>query len=234
MDDLDNLDDAIPEDVDHMDDMAPVQLPSGNVYHVHKTEVDRFNKRVSDYFKDNHFTNASDLADLDRIIINEVLILRWSIWASVGQNYWKEPIDPKTLLTQIKDFSNELRQTKDKLQIDKVSRDKQKGTEDVADYIENLGVRAKHFGIKRNKEFYMIQEMWQELRGKIQLHDNCDEQEREETRCRLEDIRKWLVEEVYPKYDEIDRKFRQEIPDEALPHEKKALEGGQQIWIRGQ
>lgn len=236
MNDFDDLDnDEIPEgEVDHMEDMRPVELPSGNIYHVHKTEVERFNTRVTDYFKDNHFTNVSDLADLDRIVINEHLILRWSIWISVGQNYWKEPIDQRVLQTQIKDFSNELRQTKDKLSIDKVSRDKQKGTEDVADYIANLQVRAKHFGIKRNKEFNMIQEMWQELRGKIQLHDNCDEQEREETRCRLEDIRKWLVEEVYPEYDKIDEGFRRGVPAEALPHEVKALEGGQQIWIRTQ
>lgn len=233
MDDLDELEEGAAE-VDHMEDMRPVQLPSGNVYHVHKTEVDRFNTRVSDYFKDNHFTNVSDLADLDRIVMNEHLILRWSIWISVGQNYWKEPIDQRVLQTQIKDFSNELRQTKDKLSIDKVSRDKQKGTEDVANYIENLQVRAKHFGIKRNKEFNLVLELWQELRGKVQLNENCDEQEMEETRCRPEDILEWLRKTAYPRYDEIDRVFRQQIPPEALPHEQKALEGGQRIWVRSQ
>jgi hypothetical protein len=231
MDELDELEDKVNE-VDHMEDMRPVSLPSGNVYHVHKTEVESFNDRVTGYFKDNSFTNVSDLSDLDRIVINEHLILRWSLWFSAEQNYWNEPIDTKVIQSQIKDFSAELRATKDKLSIDKVSRDKQKGTEDVAKYIEELQVRAKHFGIKRHKEFNLIIELWQELRGKVQLYDNCDEQEREEVRCRLEDIRKWLVEEAYPRYDEIDRVFRQEIPPEAEPHEEKALQGGQQIWIR--
>lgn len=218
--------------VNHMDDMKPVTLPSGNVYHVHKTEVDEFNKRVTDYFKDNHFTNTSDLADLDRIVVNEHLILRWSIWISVGHNYWDEPIDEKTLQNQIKDFSNEVRQTKDKLSIDKVSRDKQKGVEDVADYVKNLIVRARHFGYKRNKEFHEIYNDWQELRGTIQLYQNCDEQERKELKVTPEDIIDKFINYYYPRFDEIDRKFRQEIPAEAEEWEKPALEGGQQMWIR--
>src|SRR5690606_4577074 len=116
---------------------------------------------------------------------------------------------------------------KDKLSIDKVSRDKQKGVEDVADYVKNLIVRARHFGYKRNEEFFEIINDWQELRGTIQLYQNCDEQERKELKVTPEDIIDKFINYYYPRYDEIDRKFRNEMPANAEEWEKPSLEGGQ-------
>lgn len=217
--------------INHEEDMRPVMLPGGAVFHVHKGEVEEFNARVARYLEDNHFPNSSDLADLDRVMILEHLVLRWGIWLSKGHNYWDEPVDDQTLQKQLKDTSAEIRSLKASLTIDKVSRDKQKGAEDVAQFIKFLGIRAKHFGYKRNEEFAEIMEIFMDLRGRLQMWINCDEQERREQKAQLEDVAKWLMEEAFPRYDEIDRKFRQETPDGVTGEEKKALEGGQTMWI---
>lgn len=220
--------------VDHEQDMRPVMLPSNAVFHVHKDEVGEWNARVSRYLNDNHFPNSSDLADLDRVMILEHLVLRWGIWISMGHNYWKEPINENELHTQIKNTSTEIRGLKSSLSIDKVSRDKNKGTEDVAEFVKMLTIRAKHFGYKRNNEWAEIQEIFMELRGRLKFWENMDEQERREQRTQLEDIFIWFNDVALPRYDEIDRQFRNETPAGLTGEEAAVMEGGQKTWILDQ
>ena len=103
--------------------------------------------------------------------------------------------------------SNEIRQTKKMLGIDKKSREGEGQT--VADYIENLRQRAKEFGVMRNDQAAKAIELFQELSAFIMLHDNTDDVERKEQHCNQEDIINWIREIAIPEFNEIDAKFRE-------------------------
>lgn len=213
-----------------LDDMRPVILPTGAIHNIHKTEVDSFKERMERYKQHNDFVNESDIADFDRLLMLEQLVLRWSGWLSTGYNYRGDRVDDKTTHEQIKNLSSEVRNIKKSLTIDKESRDKQKASDDIASYIEKLKFRAKHFGYKRNEEFAAIMEIFMELRAKVGLYERCDERDRREQKAELTDIYKWLVDECFPILDEIDRKFRTETPAGVTGKEAEATQGGQKMW----
>lgn len=223
------------EDEGHEDEMRPVTLPSGALFHVHHSEQGYFIERVSKYLEDNHFTNVSDLQDLDRVMIGEVLIWRWGQWIMRGKNYWEEAVDETQLQKSIKEVSGELRQVKSSLSLDKVSRDRQRGEDSVSAYLAQLRTRAKQFGFKRNEEFNVSLQIFHDLKALITLHDNCTEDElRERKVLNIVDgeevfvplsypaIIKWLRDVKFPEFEEIDRKFRQDGPE------------AQKLWIQSQ
>lgn len=217
-----------------LEDMRPVILPTGTIHNIHKSEVDGFNDRMQRYQDDNKFTNHSDLSDLDRLLVLEQLVLRWSNWLSTGYNYRGDRVNDKETHEQIKNLSGEVRNIKKSLTIDKESRDKQKAHDDVSAYIANLKFRAKHFGYKRNEEFAAMMEIFQELRAKVGLYERTDDRDRKEQKVNLEDIHKWLRDECFPLLDEIDRKFRNETPKGVTGIEAAAVDGGQKMWVQDQ
>lgn len=204
-----------------VDDMKEVILPSGAPFSVHESEEDYFNERARRYLEDNQFSNVSDLQDLDRVMIGELLIWRWGRWMMKGSNYWGDAVDDSTMQKSIKEISNEIRQVKSALSLDKVSRDRQRGEDSVVVYLANLRTRAKQMGYKRNDELDEIMECFHKLKSEITLHDNLeDDDERLRKKKRLIDIVHWLRTEAFPKFERIDEKFRREGPD------------AQKLWVR--
>lgn len=200
-------------------EVAEVQadLPSGATFDVlNEAEKDYIESIGQRYTTDNKFVNASDLQDLDRILIMELMVWRWTHWVSKDEDYFGEPIDDK-LRDYIQKYSQEIRLLKANIGIDKKSRDRERG-ESVAQYIENLGVRAMEFGVMRNEQAVKAITLWRELRALVTLHDNCNAKERKINSCEVEDILDW-IRAVGEEFDEIDRKFR---------------EGEQKYWIREQ
>lgn len=229
--------------------MIDVFLPSGGTHEIYEVEKDDFERRHTAYLKDNAFDNVSDYNDLDRLLIFEQLVYRWGKWLSTGVNFNGEPVRERDLQDQMVKVSKEITAIKEKLVIDKSSRNKEKGMDDVGDWIENLLFRAKRFGFKRNEEFAEIMEIFNELRGIIFLYHNSDETERKEYQFKIgggknaivgvntklgltpEHIIEWYETEAQVRIDEIDRKFRQDTPDDVEGKELKAVEGGQRMWI---
>lgn len=200
-------------DEEHDEDFRPVFLPSGAPFSVHKNEEEYFIDRVRKYQEDLAFSNVSDLQDLDRVLIGELLCWRWGQWIMAQKNYWAEAVDESALQKQIKETSHELRMVKGTLGMDKVSRDRASGQDSVAHYLEQLPIRAKAFGYMRNDQFNRALEIFNQLRSLVTFHDGCDEDERRERHIQVDDILNWLREQAFPEYDEIDRKFRQEGND---------------------
>jgi hypothetical protein len=194
--------------LDPDDDLRAVVMPSGSAFYCHEREVQYFNDRCRKYLKDNHFTNISDLQDLDRLIITELLVWRWELWVSQDRDYWREPIDQVALARQIKDHSAEIRQLKKALGIDKETRDRQRGEDSVDAYLNALRERAKEFGYMRDTQHAKAIETMQQIIAVIGLHQNCDEQEQREQKCTQQDIFTWLIEEVIPEFNAIDEEFR--------------------------
>ncbi len=172
------------------------------------SEEEQFNNMVRRYTSDNHFNNVSDLQDLDRIIFLELLCYRYSLWVSVGHDYFNEPISEPDLNKQIKDMSTEVRQLKKALSLDKESRDKDKG-QDVASYIHNLGIRAREFGVARNEQAVSAVTLMHELKSLVEFHENCTEEERRENGIKMEDLYEWIKDIAIPKFVQLDSDFRE-------------------------
>lgn len=197
----------------------PVVAPSGATYYVLAEEERAYYEDVAArYMSDNQFVNISDVQDLDRVLMMELMVYRWSSWLSREEDYDGVAVDPEALNRAVKDYSTEIRQLKKALGIDKAQREKDKG-ESVADYIENLKVRAKKFGVMRNKQAAKSIELFKDLESLITFYDNCTEQERKENHVQADDIFEWLREHAIPEFNAIDEEFRKTE---------------QQYWIREQ
>lgn len=185
-----------------------VASPSGAEFVVMTdSEKGYFNKIAERYTKDNHFTNISDLQDLDRILVWETICWRWGLWLSQERDYWGQEIDVETVRKSLNDYSKELRLLKKALGIDKSTRDKDKG-EQVATYITNLGIRAKEFGVMRNQQAVKAITLFQELKALMTFHENCTAEERKENHVEEHDVIAW-IKSVIPEFDVIDEKFRE-------------------------
>lgn len=172
-----------------------------------ETERQQFEDLVATYTAHNQLVNISDQQDLERVIYLELLSLRYANWLSTETDYTGELIDARQVSTMMKDFSGELRQLKKSIGIDKPSRQREQ-SESLSDYIENLKMRAKEFGIMREEQLTAALTLFNDLRAAITLHDNChNEEERKEQNATIDDILRWLREEAFPEYDEIDKYF---------------------------
>lgn len=201
------------------DDLIEVKLPSGGKFSVYRREHPHIAERVKRYMADNHFTNVSDLQELDRVLILELLVWRQGQWASQQKDYWDQPVDEREINRQIKDMSTELRQIKGALGIDKVTRDKMRGEDSVTKYLENLKIRAREFGVLRERQLAKALELFNELKAKVILFDNTTPDERRELGIAMEDVIAWLRDVAVPEYDAVDAHFR---------------ENEQRFWVRSQ
>lgn len=202
------------------DSFAPIlyatQSPSGSELKL-QTDDERawYISRRDRYLVDNKVTNVSDLQDLDRLLILELMVYRWSQWLSQGFDYQFAPIDEGQLKDSLKLYSTEIRLLKTNLGIDKASRSKDKN-EDLASYIDNLLLRAKQFGYMRNESYATAVTKMHSLRSMVLTYDRCDEEERRILDLSPDKILEWIRDEVIKPWDEMAADFRKE----------------QAIWIR--
>jgi hypothetical protein len=202
------MDTGLNDDV--VEGMVPVELPSGAIFHVHDLEAEYFKKRAEKYLSDNDFQNMSDFQDVDRLLILELLCMRWGMWVSMQRDYWGEGVDENALQKSLKEHSSEIRQLKKSLGLDRESREKVRGENSVDTYLARLRERALHFGYMRNKQSAASIELFMDLDALITLHDNCDERERIELGVQTEDVLRWIRDTAIPRFRAIDEEFRKE------------------------
>ncbi len=204
---------------DHEEDLMPVKTPSGSMFYVYKREKKYWEDRVKRYLQDNHFTNVADLQVLDRIIMLELFCWRYGLWQSQQEDYWHEPVDEGQMSKMIKDNSVELRGLIATLGIDKVTRDKVRGEDSTAKFIENLKIRAKEFGVMREHQLTEALNIMAEVKARLVLYDQCTPDERREMQCDVEHFMDWLRTVAMPQFDAVDEHFRT---------------NQQRLWIREQ
>jgi hypothetical protein len=193
------------------EDGIPVSLPSGAVYYVLTSHEEHYLlDKIERYLTDNHFVNVSDVQDIDRMIVFELLIHRWTLWLSKGRDYFNEDINIKQYSEMAHGYSTEVRQLKKSLGVDKSTRDRTRGDDSVAALWDNLARRAKEFGYKRNEEAVAAITAMQRIKAMLQFHANCDETERKENRCETADVLEVINDEV-SKFDAIDEAFRHNV-----------------------
>lgn len=185
-----------------------VTLPSGAKAHV-MTEEERayVQDRAARYTTEYQFSSVSDLQDVDRVLMMELVEWRYNRFLTHGVDYGGEFIIPDEIQKSILDISKELRQVKKLLGIDKAARERAKG-ESVNDYLDSLRHRAKQFGVMREQQLTKAITLFKELQSLITYHDNCTEVERRENEVTMEDIINWLREVAFPEFDQIDEHFQ--------------------------
>ncbi len=200
------------------DEGIPVTMPSGGSFPVLNTdEAEYLTERVQRYMADNHFVNVSDLQDVDRMLVMEVLCFRWGNWLSRQRDYFGDPVDENSLRRSLNDYSSELRQLKKILGIDKAARDRLKGDDSVPVYLQNLLSRAKEFGVNRNSMSAKAIELVMQLQALLTLYDNSDDVDRREQHVTQDEIFGWIRETLLPEFQAIDAAFRK---------------GQQKTWIK--
>jgi|GEM_PF-6088144 len=215
----DDFDFDISQIIDDADDDAVVGVeattPSGaTIIVMNQPEADYYDQVHKRYLQDNKFKNVSDILELDRILIMELMCYRWGIWILAEEDYFGRKINPTEVQKSIETYSREIRGIKKDLGIDKSTRDKDKG-DSVAEYVQMLGIRAKEFGITRNKQSAKAIEILMEARALITLYENSSDSERKEFKANFEDIIDWLKSK-FSEFEEIDA----------------ALKKNQATWIR--
>lgn len=191
-----------------VEDGIPVDLPSGATFYVlTQDEADYLRERVERYLSDNHFKNVSDFQDVDKMVVFELFVHRWTMWLSKGRDYYNEEINSKQLADTINSYSTELRLLKKNLGIDKPARDRQRGDDSVPAYLDALRQRALEFGYHRNAQANLVMEAFQRLSAMITYHDNCTDEERLEFGVTMEDCFDVLRQEVAA-WNTLDEEFR--------------------------
>lgn len=198
-----------------------VVMPSGAWQPVMNYAEQRFmENRIELYGEHNQLTNISDIAELDRMLVFELMVHRNGTWLGTGFDYDAEPINTKAVQEQLGSFSTEIRLIKKNLGLDRPARERAKGEGSLSHYWEQLQERAKAFGINRDNMLNKGIELSMELISLIELHDNCaDEAEREKLHCRIPEIIDWVRTVYMPEFQAVDAHFRQT---------------DQRFWVRSQ
>lgn len=170
-----------------------VESPSGTKLPVlSQAEVDFYHDKAEKYQRDYAFSDASDLLELDRLLSLELMAFRWSYFMlQGGVDYEMMPV--MNLEKNLREYSNEIRNIKALLGIDKKSRENNKATS-LGEYLNKLLLRAEEFGIHRNEQVIAYFNAWNEMMGKVTLYFNSTEEERIEFKNRDIDILNWFRE----------------------------------------
>lgn len=193
-----------------------VTCPSGATIKVLSDGEKEYYEQIAQrYQADNIFQNITDYQELDRLLIMELMVYRWSQWLSEERDYAGELVNVDEIRKNIIENSKEIRLVKKALGLDKATRDKE-SAESVGEFIHQLKLRAKEFGIMRNEQAVSAITMWKELIGIITFYHNSTPDERKEFNRTSDDIMQWILDQN-EQFEKIDEEFRA---------------GSQTYWVR--
>lgn len=186
-----------------------VGLCSGQIMHVQTdTERDWFEATQTKYLSQTKFTENTDLQDLDRLLVLELLVFRWSQHLASGYDYHRNLVDDDLLRKQLKEQSDVITKLKASLSLDKRSRDAALNEGNFAGWLSDVKRRAKLFGIHRETQLNTALGLINELSAIVGAYDRSDEEERRKLGIESEvDIVKWVRDDMLPKFREVDEYF---------------------------
>lgn len=198
-----------------------VQLVSGKEATVQTTlEAEWFNETRDVYLAETKFTEATDLRDLDRLLVLELMIFRWTQHLAAGEDYDGDMANNEQLRRNIKEYSDQINKVKDSLGLSKSKRDEAASDGNVAGYIADLKSRAMVFGIHRERQLTKMIALGKELFTIVDTFYRSDEEERRKIGFESEkEIVEWIHNLMRNEFDALDFYFQE--------HE-------QRYWIRDQ
>lgn len=181
-------------------------------------EAEWFNETRDGYLHDLKFTEQTDLADLDRVLVQELMIFRWTQQISKGEDYEGDPVDAKQMAMDIRAFSDQISKLKENMAISKKQRDSAANDGNFSAWFTDVKDRARRFGIHRQQQLTQMISLGKELFYIVDTFDRSDEEERNKMGFPTEKaILEWVRDTMKPEFDALDKYFRE--------HEQK-------LWIR--
>ena len=187
-----------------------VELTSGEHIKV-LTDVEArwFNDSRDTYKEQCRFTETTDLRDLDRLLVMELMIFRWTHFLAQGGDYDGFEVDEGLIRRNVREYSEQITRLKDSMSLTKKVRDDAANDGNFAAWLTDLKARAKVFGIHREKQLTTALVLMNELSGIIGSFDRSDKEEREKLGFTAEkDIVDWIRSSFLPRYHAVDDHFR--------------------------
>ena len=183
---------------------------SGKVMQVMtNAEAEWYEETRDAYMLELKFTEKTDLIDLDRLLILELMIFRWSQHLAAGIDYDGDMVNEKQLTADIKAYSDQLNKIKDSMGLTKKARDDIANADNFAQKYADLKARAKMFGIHRETQLTKTLTLGMELSTVVGAFDRSDEEERRKLGFEDEkEIVAWIRETWLPEFHAQDEYFR--------------------------
>lgn len=189
---------------------AQVQLVSGEqMFVLGEVEARWWNASRDSYLAQTRFTDTTDLRDLDRLLVLELMVFRWSQQLAAGHDYIGFSIDEDQVRKNIRDYSQEVSKVKEAMGLTKKARDDAANSGDFSNWIEDLKTRARAFGIHRENQLKTALVLMNELSAILSTFDRSDDEERAKLGFESEhEILEWVRKTMLPEYQAVDTHFR--------------------------
>lgn len=187
-----------------------VKLVSGKDMEVlNKYEQEWFNDTRNAYGSQLKFTDETDKQDLDRVMIHELMIFRWSQWISANKDYDGDMVDEERLRRNIKEYSDQLNKIKESLGLNKKHRDAAAAEGNFAGWLQELRTRARAFGFHRETQLTKMISLGKELFSIVTTFERADAEERKKLGFETEaEIVAWIRNYMKPEFDKLDEYFK--------------------------
>lgn len=191
------------------------QLNGVRVEVLDQSEVDYHTNLAGEYNRQYETKDASDLADIDRLLMAELQAYRLGAWLMSGltwDGYTITSQDAMRHSRSLKDLHVMISGLKNDLGMTKAQRERSANAGSVASYIMDLRSRAKEFGVHREKQLDRALEMMMRLKSIVETYDRSNQREREIMGFNTDkDIVQFVRDVVIPLYDEVDAHFRANV-----------------------
>ena len=210
---FDDLDFEVGDGADQRNELGvelfEVTLCSEEIFRVPTPQEQRWFMATKDkYLNENKFTAVTDLQDLDRLLMHELMVFRWNQHLLSGYDYQNNLVDDDLLRKQLKEQSVVIQALKASLGLDKKTRDAAMSEGNFNNWLADVKRRAKIFGIHRENQLQVALSLINELSGHLGAFDRSDEEERKKLGFVTEkDLVEWIRVSMLPRYHEVDAHF---------------------------
>ena len=190
--------------------LVAVQLVSGKSVTVQTTqEAEWFSETRDTYLHELKFTEKTDLVDLDRLLIMELMVFRWTQQLSAGADYDGDMVNDKQMIADLKLYSDQLNKIKETMGMSKKAREETANEGNFASWLADLKSRAKIFGVHREKQLTKALVLMNELSTVVGSFDRSDEEEQRKNGFESEkEIVDWVRHTMLPEFRALDDFFR--------------------------
>lgn len=179
-----------------------VSLPAGGVVKLNTAEEAEFWKQTAKrYIDDYAITKSNDLVMLGAILSQAVMMYR-------AQTEMSDPKKGPSASKAIREAAAEIRELEKALGLDKRTREAG-GQHTVADYVTSLKRAAHMKGVRISERVKAYESFAMEMRWRLRLLANGDEEDARYHEVSPEKICKWAAEELQ-KLEEADKKWARE------------------------
>ena len=188
-----------------------VRMVSGLVTQVQTVaEAEYFNSSRDAYLQQTKFTENTDLKDLDRLLVLELMVFRWQQHLFAGHDYDGDMVNEKQLSADIKLYSDQINKIKETMGLSKKAREDAASDGNFSAWLSDLKSRAKLFGIHREQQLTKSLVLMKELFTIVGSFDRSDAEERQKLGFETEaEIVDWIRNVMQPEFDELDKYFRE-------------------------